>query len=185
MIFEQKNVRKIYRALLGLYPRAFRERFGESMEQTFSDLCREHQRELHKIPLRIVVWMFIETSAGIATEYFIELKRGEKMKTFKRNFKWAAIAGFVSILPFVALESINRDGSTSFPFPLFGFLWLLFAVFTIVLLPMVQTVRTGGSLPTKPALLLIGGVFTFLIAVLWGGIVADQMPCFMGVPNCD
>jgi hypothetical protein len=33
-----------YAVLLRLYPRPFRERFGEGMAQTFHDLCREQGR---------------------------------------------------------------------------------------------------------------------------------------------
>jgi hypothetical protein len=28
-------------------------------------------------------------------------------------------------------------------------------------------------------------VFMALIAWEWGVIIVDQMPCFLGVPNCD
>jgi len=35
--------RKIYAKLLRLYPKPYRERFGEGMEQTFNDLCRKRK----------------------------------------------------------------------------------------------------------------------------------------------
>jgi hypothetical protein len=41
---DPKTVRALYKKLLGLYPRAFRERLGESMEQTFNDLCNERKQ---------------------------------------------------------------------------------------------------------------------------------------------
>jgi len=37
-----RRYRTWYAMLLRLYPRPFRERFGEGMAQTFHDLCREH-----------------------------------------------------------------------------------------------------------------------------------------------
>ncbi len=33
--------RKLYLKLLRFYPKSYRERFEEGMEQTFNDLCRE------------------------------------------------------------------------------------------------------------------------------------------------
>lgn len=35
--------RKLYASLLRLYPKCFRDRFAEGMEQTFSDLCQERR----------------------------------------------------------------------------------------------------------------------------------------------
>ena len=41
MAYDQNTVPALYKKLLGLYPRGFRERLGESMQQTFNDLCNE------------------------------------------------------------------------------------------------------------------------------------------------
>ena len=38
-----RRYRRWYAMLPRLYPRPFRERFGEGMAQTFDDLCREHR----------------------------------------------------------------------------------------------------------------------------------------------
>jgi len=62
-----RRCRKWYAKLLRLYPKPYRERFGEGMEQTFNDLCRERvnaERGLFSFAL----WMFFETSAGIMRE---------------------------------------------------------------------------------------------------------------------
>jgi hypothetical protein len=56
-----------YRKLLRLYSTSFREHFAESMEQTFSDLCRE-RAAAGKGLVGFVLWVFIETSAGIMKE---------------------------------------------------------------------------------------------------------------------
>jgi len=37
----------------------------------------------------------------------------------------------------------------------------------------------------NPIRLLLKVVFMILIAGLWVGILLDQMPCFLGVLNCD
>src|SRR5438128_39724 len=53
--------------LLRLYPRPFRERFGEGMAQTFHDLCREH-RDARRGLFGLALWIFFETSVGIVRE---------------------------------------------------------------------------------------------------------------------
>jgi hypothetical protein len=53
-----------YRKLLRFYPRPYRDQFAESMEQTFTDLCRERAAQGRGVT-GIALWMFAETSAGI------------------------------------------------------------------------------------------------------------------------
>ena len=59
--------REWYAMLLRLYPRPFRERFGEGMAQTFHDLCREH-RDARRGLFGLALWIFFETSVGIVRE---------------------------------------------------------------------------------------------------------------------
>ena len=66
--------RRWYRRLLSLYPRPYRERFAESMEQTFSDLCRERVRAGHGF-VAFIPWVFAETFAGIIRESATNLVR--------------------------------------------------------------------------------------------------------------
>lgn len=62
-----RRCRAWYSMLLRLYPRPFRERFGEGMEQTFRDLCREHGDSRRRLS-GFVAWVFCETLAGIVQE---------------------------------------------------------------------------------------------------------------------
>ncbi|MEI9812753.1 MAG: hypothetical protein WDO18_08800 [Acidobacteriota bacterium] len=62
-----RHYRTWYAMLLRLYPRAFHERFGEGMAQTFHDLCRE-QTENRRGLFGLALWTFFETSAGIVRE---------------------------------------------------------------------------------------------------------------------
>src|SRR5687767_4817170 len=59
--------RNCYAKLLRLYPKSYRERFGEAMEQTFNDLCRERV-EAERGLFRFALWTFFETSAAIIRE---------------------------------------------------------------------------------------------------------------------
>lgn len=56
-----------YARLLRLYPRQYRERMGESMEQTFNDLCRE-RRDAGEGVVGFAVWTFADTFVGILRE---------------------------------------------------------------------------------------------------------------------
>lgn len=53
--------------LLRLYPKGFRDQLGDSMEQTFHDLCRERQETGDGV-LGFVFWTFADTIAGIVKE---------------------------------------------------------------------------------------------------------------------
>jgi hypothetical protein len=62
-----RRYRRWYAGLIHLYPRSFRERFGEPMAQTFTDLCRERtdaNAGLHAFALATLA----ETIGGIITE---------------------------------------------------------------------------------------------------------------------
>ena len=67
-----QRYRNWYAKLLGFYPRAYRERFGEGMEQTFNDLCRERAGGGL---FCFVLWTFSETSAAIIRENAIMIVR--------------------------------------------------------------------------------------------------------------
>jgi hypothetical protein len=71
----QARYRRWYRRLLGLYPRPYRERFADSMEQTFTDLCREGAGAKRHGHGAFILWLFIETFAGIIRERAADLAR--------------------------------------------------------------------------------------------------------------
>ena len=86
----------------------------------------------------------------------------------------------------MALELVNKRGfNEGFPFVLFGILWLLPVAFFAVLLPIAQDARAGKGIFAKPVQLLLKVALLALTAIIWGSIVLDQLPCFLGVPNCD
>jgi hypothetical protein len=98
--------RKLYARLLRLYPRPYRERFGEGMEQTFNDLCRE-RREAREPLVGFVFCTFVETSAAIVRENATSIMRC----TMKRDstlsvriVKYSAIA--VSVLMLAGIVTL-------------------------------------------------------------------------------
>jgi hypothetical protein len=56
-----------YAKLLRFYPKPYRERFGEGMEQTFNDLCRERYKAEGGW-FGFMLWTFTNTAAGILKE---------------------------------------------------------------------------------------------------------------------
>lgn len=104
----------------------------------------------------------------------------------KYTFASAAILGFIFLIPLIALEIVNRRKfNEGFPFSVFIFTWILQAAFILILAALIKTMRSGKSVTKNRIELLLRLVGLLLIAYIWGGWIADQWPCFMGVPNCD
>lgn len=184
---EQTAVHTLYRKLLAFYPRGFREQLGESMEQTFNDLYNERKRQTERGLPSSVLWIFIETAIGIFKERLMLIDEGEIMQTILTNFRFPALISFLLVLPFMILEVINRRNfNEGFPIPLFVFMWLLPMLFILTMMPIVRNLRrAGNSIIANPVILLLRVVFLAFIVWMWFGVVIDQMPCFLGVPNCD
>lgn len=273
----RRTVHAFYRKLLTLYPPEFREQLGESMEQTFQDLCNEKQ-QTEKELFSFVLYTFLETTVGIVRERLLLVSRGGMMRSMLKNIGSSAVFSLLLIFPLMIMEVVNRQNfKEGFPFMLFFVLWLhLFAVSLILLpivlgrrtdkhdlansfppqgntlltnprpaavvsilvllspgmlflldslgwlsldrlfngsnaevaylpgqilslglilfpvaagiiagRPIVHTLRAGGSLFAHPLHLIIVSVISFLFAEGLLGLIVDQWPCFMGIPNCD
>lgn len=205
-MFERKTIQIFYKKLLAFYPRAFRERFGGSMEQIFNDLWNERAGQAKQGILGFVLWAFVETSAGIVREHSSEIKRGKFMENIITNQKSAAIIGFLLAMPLAILLLIEISGIE----PLHGFLvaltteagnnprlntfgkiltlgtvLLLPLGFVISLVPMVRNVRAGyGFMVNRVNLSIAAALFIFIAALVIVNVI-DQYPCWIGVPNCD
>jgi hypothetical protein len=82
-----RRYRTWYAMLLRLYPRPFRERFGEGMAQTFHDLCREH-RDARRGLFGLALWIFFETSVGIVRETQVICRNWERRCCVWRWGRW-------------------------------------------------------------------------------------------------
>lgn len=162
-------------------PRRFRERLGESMEQTFHDLYRE-RREARQRLIGFVLWTFLETSGGIVKEHVLQLRQGDIVQAFLTTLKIPAFISFLLILPFMVMEVVNRRNfNEDFPIFLFFFMWLNLFAFSLILLPIVRGRRIrnhdmanpvptqGNTLLTKPksaAMISIALILSFVMVFL-------------------
>ena len=155
------------------------------MEQTFTDLCNE-KRKTDKGLFHFVLWTFIKTVIGIIREYRSLILEGDHMQTLLTNLRLPAVISFLLILPLMIMEVVNRRNfNEGFPIPLFVIMWLLPMLFLLILIPIVRNLRAGNSILANPIKLVFSITFLVLIAIVWTGALIDQMPCFLGVPNCD
>ncbi len=98
-MYDQETVRTLYKKLLTLYPRAFREQFGESMAQTFNDLCNERKRQAEHGWFGFMLWTFVETAMGIVREHVLLITERATMKNMLANPRSAAVISFMLCLP--------------------------------------------------------------------------------------
>jgi hypothetical protein len=148
-MIEQNTARTFYKKLLTLYPKTFKERLAESMEQTFNDLCSEKRRTNQGF-LRFVIWTFAETVAGIAHEHVLIIQE-IYMKALLTNIRSSALFGLLLILPFMIMEVVNRRNfNEGFPFVLFIVMWINLFAISAILLPIVRGQRTGNHDTADP-----------------------------------
>ena len=148
-MYEQKIVHRLYRKLLTLYPQTFQELLGESMEQTFNDLCNE-KRQTRKGLFRFVIWTFLETAMGVVRERLM-LVEGDMMQTILNAFGSSALISFLLVLPFMVMEVVNRRiFNEDFPFMLFFVMWLNLFAISLILLPIMRGRRTSNHDMANP-----------------------------------
>ena len=64
--------------------------------------------------------------------------------------------------------------------------WLLCLIaFAVSARPLVRLARAGDALTSKPANLVVAAASLGFVLLFVIGIVVDQYPCWIGVPNCD
>jgi hypothetical protein len=109
-----RRYRNWYAKLLGLYPKPYRERFGEGMEQTFNDLCRERVKAERGL-FSFALWMFVETSTGIIRENSTFITMHDK------NIMRIAIGtGLILLIPLLGNHFVDGWNWPPFAFAFWG-----------------------------------------------------------------
>src|SRR5688500_16280749 len=94
-----RRYRRWYARLLRLYPRPFRQRFAEPMEQTFSDLARE-RREANQGLIGFAIGAFADTSAQIMRENMTQLMETNNVIRWGR---WVLVTAALLAVPALAM----------------------------------------------------------------------------------
>ena len=112
-----------------------------------------------------------------ATQKFCEaVEKLTCMKNLFTKLKMPMIFGLILVLPFIALELINRRiFQEGFPITLFGILWLLPTAFFSTLLPIIREARAGNNIFENPIAFFLKAAFLAILANLWGAIILDQL----------
>jgi hypothetical protein len=64
--------------------------------------------------------------------------------------------------------------------------WLLAVVaFVVSVGPVVRSARAGNGIAAAPINLTVAAAILVVVLSFVGGIIVDQYPCWIGVPNCD
>jgi hypothetical protein len=146
-----RRCRNWYARLIRLYPKPFRERFGEGMEQTFCDLCHESVEQGRGL-FRPVLWMFFETSVQIAKENAMSIF------TKYRNVVYILLTtGLILTAPLVAMQYTDEVNWTAFDFVAAATLLIgsgLMADF-FVRKSRNHAYRTGGALAVATGLVVV------------------------------
>ena len=127
MTYVRNIVRALYKKLLALYPCGFREQLGESMQQTFNDLCRE--RQIEDGWFGFVSWMFVETAVGIVREHVLLITEGDIMKNMLAIPRSAALISSILlavafiVAPLIYLVGNLRDAMGPFAYAVADFLY--------------------------------------------------------------
>lgn len=124
--------RQLYACLLYLYPKAYRERFGPELGQTFNDLCRERTVE-GKSLFGFMLWVFSDTFIGIISTRISYIFSFLVMQA-KHVLRPALITALLLIIPIIGsmtVEGWNWD-TFDFVFAYVVFFMTFFAIEMVV-----------------------------------------------------
>jgi hypothetical protein len=203
MAYDQNPIPALYKKLLHLYPRGFRQQLGESMEQTFNDLYNEEQQQPGRRFLTLSI--FTETAIGIVREHLLLIREGVVMKNILVNPRSAAIASLLLSLPLgltyvvlmFDLEPLAKLLNNWFTIPgqqgqintlgrivVFGGLLVLPIAFALNLQSMLKRMGPEGRRKLHTLNLIIGTIIFLLIILTWGSLILEQIYCLQGI-RCD
>jgi hypothetical protein len=169
---EPHSIRRLYRKLLTLYPRGFQERLGESMEQTFNDLCHERKQHAGYSWSGFVLWVFVETALGIIREHVLLITKGAAMKSILAIPRATALISAVLlavaliVAPGIYLVGNLRDPLGPFSYDVADFLSGPVLAASLVVLIFTLRERIGPSAPRRMSLALLATVLAAATMIL-------------------
>jgi hypothetical protein len=92
----------------------------------------------------------------------------------------------VLVVPLFILEWWNRrEFHEEFPLVLFTFMSVHSLLIVLSAAPAVRRLRSERDPRTLRVRHWFGLVLSAFLAFVYVGVVVEQLPCFLGVPNCD
>jgi len=164
MIYKPHSLRRLYKKLLALYPQGFRERLGESMEQTFNDLCNERKEQAEYRWSGFVLWVFVETALGIIREHVLLITEGAAMKNVLAIPRSAALISSILlavaliVAPLIYLVGNLRDAMGPFAYAVADFLYGPVWAASLVTLVFTLRERIGERAPRRMSLALLAAL---------------------------
>ncbi len=169
MVNAQRTIHIFYKKLLRLYPRAFRERLEESMEQTFNDLYKE--RETKPGWFGFVLWTFVDTAIGIVMEHVLSIAKGDSMKNTLAYPRSAALISSILlavafiVAPLIYLVGNLRDAFGPLAYDVADFLYGPVWAASLVSIVFMLRERLGEQAPRRMSLALLAAVLAAGITV--------------------
>jgi hypothetical protein len=183
MTVDEKMALAAFDRLVAFYPRSFRDRVGESMRQTFRDLCGDRRSVNGRLALGFVIPALSEALVSVIGENLSEVSNVVMNRVVYR-IAVSAFIGLIATVPFVAMEHVYSGGfPQGAPFAIFNVLWIDASLITYLAISLFRTPRVGSVTNWILPFILKSAA---LIAVIssWTFIVNDQMPCFLGGRGC-
>lgn len=205
MKFEKEKIVAFYKRLISLYPPDFEKQFGESMEQTFNDLCNEQQKQAKPLSFGFIGWLSLETALGIIKENLMQIKKGITMENTFNKQKKSAIIGLIMALPLIlafliasfnieplnhylqTITTVNTDDG--FQLNTVGKIFFISAIlllpigFVISFSPLIQGISKSSLSLINPFNVLITAMLLLFTVCLFIGFMAEQYSCWKGI--CD
>jgi hypothetical protein len=179
-------VQALYKKLLRLYLRGFRER----KQGTKNGLSG------------FVLWAFLETGTGILREHSSILRQGDTMKNILANPNSAAVTGLILAMPLgftyivlmFEIEPLARLLNNLFTIEgqinmlgrivIYGGLLLLPVAFALNLQSMLKTEGSEAKRRFYTLNLVVGAAILLLILFTWGDLILEEIYCLRGI-RCD
>ena len=97
----------------------------------------------------------------------------------------AAAISTLLVLPLALLEARHESLTAGRgALVLYAVLWIVPVACSVSAAPLIKAYR-GAAGPGRSITGWLRVLLLVLLAGFWIGLVVDQMPCFLGVPNCD
>lgn len=103
-----------------------------------------------------------------------------------KSFGASLLISAALVAPFLVLQLVNRRTfHEDFPVVLFTFMSLHSLFIVLSLTPALRRLRAERSLRALGFGHWAGLLLGVLLVLVYANVLVDQLPCFLGVPNCD